>query len=50
MEELIKRIKEEYSFLPAVLEELQTIIEAWEGIGMTEKEIKKELEDYTIYL
>lgn len=50
MEKLIKRITDEYNFTPAVIEELTIIIEAWEGIGMKEKEIKKELEDYKIYL
>lgn len=50
MEKLIKRITDEYDFPPAVIEELTTIIEAWEGIGMSEEEIKEELKSYEIYL
>lgn len=50
MEEIIKRIKVEYNFPPAVIEELTTIIEAWESIAMSEQEIKEELKSYEIYL
>lgn len=50
MEEIIKRIKEEYDFPAAVIEELTTIIGAWESISMSEQEIKEELKSYEIYL
>lgn len=50
MEKFIERITQEYNFPPAVIDELTTIIEAWEGIGMSEKEIKEELQQYKINL
>lgn len=50
MEEIVKRIKAEYNFPPAVIEELTTIIEAWEGINMSEQDIVVKLEQYSIYL
>jgi hypothetical protein len=50
MHPLIDKIIEKYSFSSSIIEELNTIILAWESLGMSEKEIIQELKDYKIYL
>lgn len=50
MHVLIDKIIKKYSFSPVIIEELNTIIIAWESMGMNEKEIIQELKDYKIHL
>jgi len=48
--ELIRNAVEKLDWSVSELEELTTIIVAWEGSGLSESEIITELKDYEIYL
>lgn len=48
--ELIRNTVEKLGWSASELEELTTILEAWEGIGLPESEIITELKDYEIYI